>query len=468
MRIDIEGEGQGEHEQNSLLEGTSPQSGRDEIAVISSPTTSNISPNTIALKEAKAVIKEANETKRLLKQFKEIRDLCQNDIDANNRELWIAPTDGDNDDPEDVVDSGGYGTISIAVLKILIGRMETDKNAIYKFTNIIPVGGGRMNMPEERERVYDVLTKINNTDSITFEKFQEIVKTAEAADVTSMEHQIVTYFEAMEKGKKIVRWPPPIFIPIITIVQFVLFFVNSSMSESLLEKYLQFDTDCIVQTWWSYLTYSLLHVGEGHLIFNLVLQLGIGLGLEMVHGSVSVLLLYTLGVLAGSLSFFCFDCGSLLGASGGLYSLIAASFSTCVMNWNEDVAIFMTRFRKNQPPFAVGGKLTRVLKITSIVCFFAFDFGYAAYRSYHDIDSGYSVVAHIGGTVTGLLLGFILLKDVKMQRWEKLWKVVCASLFFFLIGLAFGVNLTGSRRATGLISSRVCPKNITDCALQHF
>ena len=43
-----------------------------------------------------------------------------------------------------------------------------------------------MNMPEERERVYDVLTKINNTDSITFEKFQEIIKTAEAADVTSM------------------------------------------------------------------------------------------------------------------------------------------------------------------------------------------------------------------------------------------------------------------------------------------
>ena len=103
MRIDIEGEGQGKDEQNSLLEGTSPQNGRDEIAVISSPTTAGISPNTIALKEAKALIKEANETRRLLKQFKEIRDLCQNDIDANNRELWIAPTEGDDDDPEDVV-----------------------------------------------------------------------------------------------------------------------------------------------------------------------------------------------------------------------------------------------------------------------------------------------------------------------------------------------------------------------------
>ena len=69
------------------------------------------------------------------------------------------------------------------------------------------------------------------------------------------------------------------------------------------------------------------------MIFNLVLQLGIGLGLEMVHGTIRVMILYVLGVredikldhtpslstqvLAGSLSFFCFDCGSLLGASGG-------------------------------------------------------------------------------------------------------------------------------------------------------
>ena len=123
----------------------------------------------------------------------------------------------------------------------------------------------------------------------------------------------------------------------------------------------------------------------------------------------------------------------------------------------------LLRFRKELAPWACGGKLTRILKMLSLVCFFGLDFGYAAYRRYHDFDAGYSVIAHLGGTITGLLLGFIVLKDVKVKRWEKLLKVVCASIFFFLMGLAFGVNLTGSRRATGLFSIRTCNTNITDC-----
>ena len=88
------------------------------------------------------------------------------------------------------------------------------------------------------------------------------------------------------------------------------------------------------------------------------------------------------------------------------------------------------RFRKGKTPWACGGKLTRILKIVSLLCFFSLDFGHAAYRSYHLIDAGSSVIAHIGGTVTGVLLGFIVLKDVNVERWEKLLKVSCVSSFF--------------------------------------
>lgn len=269
----------------------------------------------------------------------------------------------------------------------------------------------------------------------------------------------------MYMGKKIVWLPPPVFIPTITLLQLVLFCVNYFASGSFLVKFLQFRTDCIsVATMWTYLTYSLLHIGVGHMFFNLVFLFLIGLGIEMVHGFVSVMILYILGVLAASLSFFCFDCGSLIGATGGVYSLIAASFSTCVMTWNEDWVIFITRFRKNRSPFVYGGKLTRILKMTSILCFWAFDFGHAAYRIYHDIDAGYSVIPHLGGTITGLLLGFVVLKDVKVIRWKVL-KVLCASIFFLLMGLGLGVNIAGLRRFAGVISGTTCSKDIIDCSL---
>ena len=54
--------------------------------------------------------------------------------------------------------------------------------------------------------------------------------------------------------------------------------------------------DCIWQRWWGYFTYSLLHTDFWHLFFNLFLQCAVGIGLEMVHGTLSVMILYVLGV----------------------------------------------------------------------------------------------------------------------------------------------------------------------------
>ena len=103
--------------------------------------------------------------------------------------------------------------------------------------------------------------------------------------------------------------------------------------------------------------------------------------------------------------------------------------------------------------------------MTGILGFWVFDFGLALYRSLSEIDGGYSVIAHLTGTVTGVLLGFMVLKNIKVEKWEKAVKVFCSSLFFFLMGMAVGVNLTGSRRAAGLISAHVCPQVVVNCAL---
>ena len=52
---------------------------------------------------------------------------------------------------------------------------------------------------------------------------------------------------------------------------------------------------------WRYLTYSLVHSGLFHVTFNTLVQLVLGIPLEMVHGGWRVATVYLSGILAGSL-----------------------------------------------------------------------------------------------------------------------------------------------------------------------
>ena len=54
---------------------------------------------------------------------------------------------------------------------------------------------------------------------------------------------------------------------------------------------------------WRYFTYSLIHSGIFHATFNILIQLVLGLPLEMVHGWWRVSLVYLSGVLAGASDF---------------------------------------------------------------------------------------------------------------------------------------------------------------------
>ena len=87
---------------------------------------------------------------------------------------------------------------------------------------------------------------------------------------------------------------------------------------------------------WRFLSYCLVHSSWWHLTFNLLLQLVLGLPLEMVHGSARLGLIYAAGVLAGSLSTSVLDPGvCLVGASGGVYSLLAGHTANIVTNFSN-------------------------------------------------------------------------------------------------------------------------------------
>lgn len=84
----------------------------------------------------------------------------------------------------------------------------------------------------------------------------------------------------------------------------------------------------------------LLIFRQTHLIVNLIVQLLLGVPLEMVHRGWRVVLIYLSGVLAGSLATSVTDPSVYLaGASGGVYALITAHVATIII-----VSLFKTIF----------------------------------------------------------------------------------------------------------------------------
>ena len=82
--------------------------------------------------------------------------------------------------------------------------------------------------------------------------------------------------------------------------------------------------------------YMFVHVGWIHLFFNVSMQLLVGLPLEMVHGSARLAIIYLSGVLAGSLGSSVFDRNAVLvGASGGVYALLAAHLANVLLNYHQ-------------------------------------------------------------------------------------------------------------------------------------
>jgi len=164
---------------------------------------------------------------------------------------------------------------------------------------------------------------------------------------------------------------------------------------------------------WRYLTYMFVHVGVFHLVVNLVVQIMLGIPLEMVHGWWRVLLVYLAGVLAGSLGTSVTDPTVFLaGASGGVYALITAHLATICMNWAE-----------MQFP---------ILNLSIFVILAIVDVGTAVYTRYVlHVDNKIGYAAHVAGAIAGLLVGINILRNLEVKAWEK--KVWWASIILYAV-----------------------------------
>ncbi|KAJ3651119.1 hypothetical protein Zmor_017177 [Zophobas morio] len=227
-------------------------------------------------------------------------------------------------------------------------------------------------------------------------------------------------------------WPPRLGMVIISCIEIIFFFIdelketNSTNSATgPMAKLFIYDPVKRYE-FWRYLTYMFVHIGYSHLVYNLVVQIFIGIPLEMVHGWWRVLLIYFAGVIAGSLGTSITNpTFKLAGASGGVYSLVTAHIATIIMNWAE----------MSFP----------VIQLIIFIIITGGDFSISIYNRYwvkEDEQTGYA--AHVTGALAGLLVGIVVLRNLKLTKKENVmwWIAVAIYMILMLVGICWNLFYT--------------------------
>lgn len=240
--------------------------------------------------------------------------------------------------------------------------------------------------------------------------------------------------------------PPPIFMILISIVEIIVFVIyavelkdtktpiTATSGVPLYSPFI-YKPNRRYEAW-RYLTYLLIHQGYMHLVGNLIFQLLLGLPLEIVHKWWRVLIVYLVGVIAGSLGHSLTDHHvALAGASGGCYALIGAHLASVIVNWAE-----MNHECCEGNPIRF--LLSAPVRLTILLLLAGLDTANAVYRRFFDETSAnIGISAHIAGLLAGLFLGIAVMKNINEKPWER--TVGWVTLAIFLVFVSFAIFFNG-------------------------
>lgn len=274
-------------------------------------------------------------------------------------------------------------------------------------------------------------------DWISYEEFVHLVLHEKAdhqrAGVTKM------IFEASIKSVTPVWYhasykncrPPPVFLPVVALVCIIVFVVYVAMDGKFV-----FNCPChspLIYSpryrfeAWRWLTYAFVHGSWDHLLVNIIMMLFLGIPLEIVHKWHRILIIWFCGVIAGSLCHSMIDVNfALVGASGGVYALLAAHVANVILNYQE--------------------MLYNKIRIATLSVYLILDVSLAVYHRFLKVssDPGETPVshgAHLGGAITGVLLGLAILQNLKKRFYEGiLWKVALG-VYCVLVVVAILFNI---------------------------
>lgn len=186
-----------------------------------------------------------------------------------------------------------------------------------------------------------------------------------------------------------------------------------------MQKVLQYAPESRSEVW-RFLTYMFSHSGVLHIVANLFIQLPLGIILEYLNTWWRVMVVYLAGVLSGSLgASIANPHNGLVGASAGDYALLFAFIPNFILNWTE--------MKNRVLYFLMFSVCFTFLTLPSILNYVA--------------DSNTSHVSHLCGAVAGLLVGFVVLTNVKVEPYEKKLQRVALLVFGSLVSTAVLIHL---------------------------
>ena len=169
--------------------------------------------------------------------------------------------------------------------------------------------------------------------------------------------------------------------------------------------------------WWRLATYMFLHGGVLHIGFNMWCLWDLGGLCESLYGRWTFAAIYLITGIAGGLASVAWNPGVLsVGASGAIFGLAGALIAS----------FYLGEF--SLPSIAIGGTLR------SLIVFAVFNLGFGG------LFPGVDNAAHIGGLVSGLILGALIAKLSPEQDAPQRRASVVGVVALLLLGAGFGVR----------------------------
>jgi rhomboid protease GluP len=187
--------------------------------------------------------------------------------------------------------------------------------------------------------------------------------------------------------------------------------IMSPDSESLINWGANFKPNTLDGQWWRLFTNCFLHIGIIHLLMNMYALLYVGILLEPILGKARFLSSYLLtGIAASMVSLWWHDLTVSAGASGaifGMYGVFLALLTTKLIEENARKAL-----------------------LTSIAVFVVFNL-------LNGLKGGIDNAAHIGGLLSGLLVGYAFIISLKNFDNKQLKYRTIGLLTFVTIAASF-------------------------------